>query len=154
MPRRKPPRTCIVDNCPEEPYRRGRCKSHHDESEREMARRNVAIDALNKSTVDDRLLDDLALREELYRLQKRWRDAQRVLESRRGTAAMPLDEAQYAVDWCITLAQEIVDADAALRSGQEVSYLFTHWRKEVWEQLDNLEAGLMSNGHPRDPAGT
>jgi hypothetical protein len=63
---------------------------------------------------------------------------------------MPLDEAEYALEWCIALAQEIVAAEYRLRNGLGISDLrldFT--RRWVWERFSNLEAGLRSNGLTR-----
>jgi len=62
---------------------------------------------------------------------------------------MPADEAEYATEWCIALAIEIVDAELALRDGRAVSNSLADTRAWVWERFNNLEAGLNSNGRPR-----
>jgi hypothetical protein len=63
---------------------------------------------------------------------------------------MPLDEADYAAEWCITLAAEIVNAQRQVAAGQAVSTSFEVVRQWVWERSHNLDAGRRSNGTPRE----
>jgi hypothetical protein len=59
------------------------------------------------------------------------------------------DEAEYAIEWCIALAKEIVDAEIAFRKGTPSSYSLESTREWVWERFHNLEKGIMSNGIKR-----
>ena len=63
---------------------------------------------------------------------------------------MPLDEAEYATEWCISLAQEIVDAQRALTAGTSFQSRWELNAHRFVERLENLEAGLTSNGMPRE----
>jgi hypothetical protein len=59
------------------------------------------------------------------------------------------DEAEYAIEWCIALAIEIVDAEMLYRNGEMPLDSLTHTRFWVWERFKNLENGLRSNGIER-----
>jgi hypothetical protein len=60
------------------------------------------------------------------------------------------EEAEFAMEWCITFAQEIVDAERAARKGNPAPSLHMEsTRQWVRERFRNLERGLMSNGVPR-----
>jgi hypothetical protein len=63
---------------------------------------------------------------------------------------MPLDEADYATDWCIALAEEIVKAQRQVKAGKEIPTSFDLTRQWVWQRLQNLDAGLHSNGTQRE----
>lgn len=128
------------------------CRKHNEERTVRENRRRVAIATLHTAAVGDRLPDDPELRAELLRLQKWWfRVCDAVIEQR-SVGPLPLDEAEYASEWCIALAQELVDAELALRSGKKPDARLEYIRHLVWDRFKNLEASLMSNGIPR-PAG-
>jgi len=74
----------------------------------------------------------------------------KVLMMNKGTKVMPLDEALFAQSWCISLAQEIIDAELATRKGERFSQSLDITREWVWDRFKNLEAGLRSNGTKRD----
>ena len=78
-----------------------------------------------------------------------WNRACGVVQSQYGTELMPLDEAEYACEWCIALAQEIVDAEIAVRAGKRIPDSLEATRFWVWERFKFLETGLRSNGLPR-----
>lgn len=63
---------------------------------------------------------------------------------------MPADEADAALEWCIALAQEIIDAERAHRTGGRVSDKLEATRHWVWDRFNNLEAGRHSNGTARE----
>ena len=127
----------------------GLCQKHYDEDRARKLRRDVAIRALHTSAIDGRVPDDLALRDELYRLVEWWNRACTAVNTRRGSTQMPMDEADDALEWCIALAQEIVDAELAVRAGDKVSDSVASTGAWVWERFRNLEAGLRSNGTTR-----
>lgn len=134
--------------CEEPPYLGGFCKEHHAERTDKMQKREAALKALHFGTVGDRLPDDLALRDELLRLREWWDRACRSVNYQIQDQVL-LDEAKYAVEWCIALAQEIVQGEEAIRDGHPVPYSFKATRGWVWDRFSNLEAGLMSNGVKR-----
>lgn len=59
------------------------------------------------------------------------------------------DEAEYAAQWCISLAREIVIAERAYKAGEAPSHMLEHTLEWVGERFGNLEKGLMSNGVAR-----
>ena len=63
---------------------------------------------------------------------------------------MPREEADYALEWCIALARELVAAELAIREGQEPGFSLETTRAWVWERFRSLKAGLRSNGLPRE----
>ena len=147
----KKKRVCRVSGCNDVPYLGGLCKKHHDEYIRRTQRRDAAIHALHTGAVGERLPDDTSLREELLRLRQWWARACNAVQRQRDEEFMPLDEAEYALEWCITLAQEIIDAELLFRAGKNSTYdsLLAN-RSWVWERFNFLESGLRSNGLPRN----
>lgn len=127
----------------------GLCRRHHEESVVREARRSAALDALETITVDGRLIQDERLREEVLRLRERWDQACRVVQWGKGETTMPLDEAEYALEWCISLAQELVDAEVAARDLGPPPARLDATRDWVWDRFRNLDAGLRSNGLAR-----
>jgi len=146
MPKR--PIVCSHAHC-EEPLKfSGLCSEHFEEQQEKRRRRDAALQALHYGEIDGRLPDDLKLRDELQQLRSWWDRAcfsvnQQIQDS------ILQDEAQYAVEWCISLAQEIVVAELASRSGQPDPSAFISTRDWVWKRFSNLQAGYMSNGVKR-----
>jgi hypothetical protein len=68
---------------------------------------------------------------------------------RRGTKNLPLSEAEYAIDWCIALAKELLSAEDALAIGNKPSSSLEITRGWVNERFENLNADFTSNGLPR-----
>jgi len=140
---------CKVAGCEKPPYRGGLCEQHHREDEAKSRRRNEAVDLLFQSVVDNEVLRTPELREELDRLQRWWQRACWEMRSP-GTDTVFGDEAEFAFEWCVILAQEMVEAERAARSGNSAtSPHLENTRQWVWERFRNLEGGLMSNGVPR-----
>ena len=108
-------------------------------------RRKAALDALHKSEIEGRPPENAELRDELFRIQKWWYRACDAVNYAREDEVL-LDEAKYATEWCIALAQEIVDAEIASRNGQPIPISLERTRDWVWDRFLNLEKGLMSNG--------
>lgn len=146
---RRQHKTCRERNCEEPPYLGGLCEKHHEEDSLRKRRKEAAIQCLHVGVVDGRLPENPELREELSRLRKWWNRACQAVQSRHDATHMPLDEADYALDWCIALAQAIMDAELAFRSGERIPDSLAATRHWVWDRFNNLEAGLRSNGTPR-----
>lgn len=131
------------------PYLGGLCKEHHAEDIEKTRRRDDAIRLLHQSTLDDQRVQTPELRDELYRLQKWWDRACSAVNFQR-TDPFLQDEAPYAVEWCISLAQDIAAAERSSRNGGPATTpqleITRHW---VWERFTHLEQGLMSNGIKR-----
>ena len=144
----KKKKTCSKFRCDNPVYMFGLCKDHHEKAEEDKHRLETAIQALFFSVIDGSLPKNLELREELFRIQKWWHRACDAVNFDRKDEVL-LDDAQYAVEWCIALAKEIVDAEIAFRNGTPPSYSLEDTRTWVWERFHNLEKGLMSNGLKR-----
>jgi hypothetical protein len=144
------PRSCREPRCDEAVHLGGLCQKHHEEDSRRSRRRDAAVGALHTLIIDGRLPEGPGLREELLNLRPWWDRACDAVQTNRGSQLMPLDEAEFALEWCISLAQEIVDAELAVRSGRTIENSLGYTREWVWERFKNLEAGRRSNGLARD----
>lgn len=143
---RKVTRRCRAAGCDELPYLGGLCERHHKEDKATARRRNDAIQLLHLSIIDSEPLRNSELREELTKLQSWWSRACLALQSQRPDPVLQ-DEADYVIEWCISLAQEIVDAERSARTGNlATAPNLEITRQWVWKRLANLERGLMSNG--------
>ena len=139
-------RICRISGCVRDPFLGGLCEEHHRQEQRRQQRRSEAVNALHSGTVDGVIPTDPTIAEQLDRIRVYWDRACYVLHSQRGTVTMPLDEADYATEWCIALAQEIVDAQHAVSSGRPIPSSLALTGQWVWERFHNLDAGLCSNG--------
>ena len=88
---------------------------------------------------------DLSLRNQLFAIRKWWFRACDALNFDRKDSVLQ-NEAEYAMEWCIALAREIVAAERIVKEGGQPSYMLEHTAKWVYERLANLEKGLKSNG--------
>lgn len=140
---------CKEHNYSEPPYLGGFCKKHHEEQIFQEDRRKTALRALETGQIEGRLSENRELREELLRLQKWWYRACDAINYNKKDVALA-DEAAYAAEWGIALAQVIVDAELAHRKGESYNHSWDATRQWVWDRFHNLEAGLMSNGIKRN----
>ena len=108
-----------------------------------------ARDLLFKSVVDGRILSNKELQLELSRLQPWWDRACRSVNFNRIDPIL-LDEAEYAVEWCLSISANIVEEERIFRLTRELEPGLRLAREQVWMRFSNLEAGLMSNGVPRN----
>lgn len=131
------------------PISAGRCAKHHREYEARRALRHAAITALHKITVDDAVPTHAGYRDEIARLSRLLDEINIVRTHRVGRPHIPLDEADDAAEWCVALAEQLVEAERNFRQGKEASYMLDATREWVWNRFDNLQAGLRSNGLPR-----
>ena len=149
MVRRKKPYRCAKDRCEYLPYLGGLCKTHYEEQEVERSLREAALKSIHEGVIDDSTLTIPNLKAELDRLRTYWWAARDVNIARRGTPTMPLEEAPYAQEWCIRLAEQIVIAERAEREGKKPGYPLEECQNWVWQRFENLDKGLHSNGIPR-----
>ena len=148
MSRKRNITECSKYGCKEPPYLGGLCKAHNEENRHKEVRRDAAIHALHFGSIDGSYPKNAELHEELEKIRKWWHRACDAVNYGRVDDVL-LDEAEYALKWCISLAQEIVDAEIAYRTDASVSESFAYTKQWVWERFQNLEAGLMSNGIER-----
>lgn len=148
MPRRKISH-CLKFGCDEPPYLGGLCEEHHNQEESRQTRRMYGRDLLLKSVVDGRILSNKELQLELSRLQRWWDRACRSVNFNR-TDPLLQDEAEYAIEWCLSISASIVEEERIFRQQSELEPSLRLAREQVWMRFTNLEAGLMSNGIPRD----
>lgn len=149
---RKKTRVCEHDRCSEPPFLGGLCQRHHEEESSRRQLRDDAVRALHAGVVDGGPLKDPELEADWLRLVDRWHRVCLVVQTAHGTPEMPHEEAEYATDWCISLAQEIIKATRARMRGDHVASSLAMTRQWVWERFDNLERGLRSNGTSRTRA--
>lgn len=144
---------CRENGCAKEPDLGGLCRRHHDEAARKEERRYSAFTCLNSQAIDGQVPTDPGLRDELGRLCRWWDRACFAVRTEHDSESLPLDEARYAMEWCIALAAEIVQAELAIRAGGNPAPSLQATRSWVWDRFENLETGLMSNGIPRPKPG-
>ena len=114
-------KTCYIHKCKNEPYRVGLCEKHYTEKQIKNDREENAIQTLHFGLINGSEITDKNLEEELTLLRKWWDRVGKVLIMNKGTKMMPLGEARFARSWCISLAQEIIDAELARRKGERFS---------------------------------
>ena len=147
MPKR--PNECVKPHCTAPLFLGGLCKEHHKEDAAKQFRRDTALRLLDSGRIDNEVVRPGPLREEFYRLQDWWRQVCDHVNSQREHPILR-DETEYAVQWCIGLAEMIIDEERERRAGQEVdSGSYQYLRKDLWERFEYLEQGLRSNGLKR-----
>ncbi|MFH2125986.1 MAG: hypothetical protein ABIK12_05685 [Pseudomonadota bacterium] len=139
---------CIKHHCYEKPYCGGFCRKHYEGHLIEENLYNGALEALHEGTIEGHYPKNAELQDELIRIQEWWFRACRS-ENYNMVDDILQDEAKYAVEWCISLAKEIVRAEIAFRNGQAFPLSLERTREWVWDRFHNLEIGLMSNGVER-----
>ena len=142
---------CYKSGCSDRPYVGGLCQKHQEEDLRRSQRRDTAVKLLQTCTIDGiARLENKEFHDELLRLRIWWHLARDVSTIRNFRSnKMPSGQAMYASEWCISLAQELINADCALREGKCVSSKLDGTRGWVWGRFKKLEAGPQGNGFPR-----
>jgi hypothetical protein len=137
---------CRESRCSEPAYFDGRCERHYGEYKAKQQRRERVLAALHGT--QPWAPQDPALREDWLRLLPWWNRICSAINANRLDPELG-DETHAAMEWCIALAAELIDADQALRSGAKPGYVLEYARHWVWERFRNIEAGLGSNGTKR-----
>jgi hypothetical protein len=117
----------------------GLCRVHYDEESRRTQLHEAAITALHTGEVEGMYLVDETLREDLQQLRDRWFVVCDVVISGRGRDLVPLEHAEYAKEWCISLAEQIVEAQRAITVGKTVASTFEFTKSWVWKRLHDIE---------------
>ena len=141
-------RTCRKHRCEDEPYLGGLCRKHHDEQAELRRRDDDGRTLLDRYTVDGSVVGTQTLEEELDRIRQYWSDSCRAVQQQRDIGVIPLEEAEYAITWCIRIASGIVDDERAARKDPSTKGTI-EMRRHFWERFDFLEQGLHSNGTTR-----
>jgi hypothetical protein len=113
-------------------------------------RRETAIELLHTGMLDRRIVESSALREELRCAQEWWHKACTAINEGRKDPVLQ-EEAQFALEWCIGIAQKLIEQELAARNG---TILPNASELEIckaiqWRKFAMLEAGFMSNGIKR-----
>ena len=140
--------TCRKGRCKEPPFLGGLCKAHHEEDHAKELARRAAIEALTTLTIDGKLPHKSGLKDELLKAARWWDRACMALRSERQDSVLK-DETEYATEWCIAIANAIIQEETSFRAGREPDATTLYLKKLSWERFENLEAGLMSNGVKR-----
>lgn len=142
-------KTCTAPRCEEPPYLGRLCKDHYEKMEDCRRREDAATQFLHTGIIDAQLIQHPELRDEFHQISKWWDRVCQAIQTRHDAIHMPLEEAEFAISWCTSIAQLIIEAELAFRAGKEISLLLRAKREPYWERFHNLEAGLASNGTPR-----
>ena len=124
----------------------GLCRRHFEKADQRHRRFMEAADVLHSGLIDKETIRPGSLREELQRIQKWWGE---VCTAEIAGREHPLlkEETRFGTDWCILIAQEIIDAERDVRAGKVGDTEVRRFRREqAWKRFENLEQGLMSNG--------
>ena len=103
---------------------------------------------LHTGTIDGNVITNEELRIEFFKLQTWWTKTCDAMNYGMFKEVF-FGEEQYAIEWCISLTEEIVEDELAFRQGKEPTSSIQITRKWVWDRFENLEKGLMSNGISR-----
>ena len=141
-------RACRVADCGNLATLAGLCDLHASEDRTSRENRDMALRLLHFGQVEGRCPADKKLRSELDDLREWWFRACNSVNTGSQDEVL-LDEAEYALEWCIRLAEQIGLAELSLRAGDSVPVSLQSTSRWVWERFTNLEAGLASNGVSR-----
>ena len=147
--RRRRTLDCRSRGCENVVFMGGLCKDHFEESEIKRRRRRDAIDTLHRRIIDGQLPQNLILKDELASLCPWWDRACMAVNSRRSVDMLPFDEANDAVEWCISVAEGIIDQERTFRENGRFDPTAAAFRQWAWDRFAYLEKGLRSNGTPR-----
>ncbi len=127
----------------------GLCQQHIDEETIRHQRREVAISVLHTGSYNEQYMIEEPFIEEWKRVRRWWHQACDAYNNQR-THPVLHDETEYALDWCVGIAQELIDAQRDVRAGKQGDTPTRQYvREQFWERFENMEKGLMSNGIAR-----
>jgi len=143
--------SCKKSRCEEPAEIMGLCHEHYAEHVEAQMCCDEAIRVLHHGILDGQTIQKTELAEEFRKLQEWWRRACDSINFQRKDPILR-DEAKYASEWCISLAQVIIKEERLFRNGNVRPPPWNFIRDSVWDRFKNLEEGLMSNGvaRPKD----
>ncbi|MGA3286352.1 MAG: hypothetical protein ABSD46_02885 [Bacteroidota bacterium] len=101
--------------------------------------RNDAINVLHTGAVDGRLPDNPTLRKELLHLCKWWQRACSVVQNHRDTNLLSVTDANDVIALSISASKEILEAERAFRSGEQIDDIPSIKRSWAVERMQELE---------------
>lgn len=137
-------RKCTISYCRERVEAGGLCEKHLAAKHQKEIRRDEAIRVLHSGVLEGESFQNSELRKEFTKLQEWWFRACDAVNFRREDPILK-DEAQYAIAWCGSLAELIIDDEKADRKCAPRP-AWNCLREQLWGRFTNLEAGLRSNG--------
>lgn len=140
-------RSCSRLHCDNPSFLGGLCEHHHEDAERKRLRRDAALAVLNRGQIDEQPVLPGPLRDEFWRLRDWWFDVCSYASRDREHPVLR-DETEYAVEWCIGLAEYLIDEERDRPAGKQDA-AHEYLRRHLWERFENLQRGLRSNGIPR-----
>jgi len=145
-------KACGKFQCEKPLYKGGLCQKHFEEADHRHHRFMEAADVLRNGVIDGECIRLGPLLEEFQRVQKWWTQVCAAEIAGREHPVLK-DETPFGTDWCIAIAQEIIDAERDLRAAKPSDTEIRKYRREeTWKRFENLERGLMSNGVARPAA--
>ena len=137
-------KVCAEFRCDELVYAGELCQRHFEEDARNLRRFMAASNVLHTGLIDGEYIGPGPLRDELHRIQDWWRHVCAADIAGREHPVLK-DETRFGADWCIAIAQEIIDAERDRRAGKPGdTEVRKYLRDETWKLFENLERGLMS----------
>lgn len=140
---------CFEGNCTEPAALAALCLVHYKRHELRERARSCAVDALHEGVPYAAEVGVANFAQEFRSLQRWWWRACDGVNCKRSHEKLPLEEAPYAVEWCISLAVELLEAMRLVSSSGEPPARLADTRSWVWDRFWNLEEGRSSNGQPR-----
>jgi hypothetical protein len=139
MKTRKGITTCIVYDCPNEPYLGGRCKEHYEEDQQKRESRESALHLLHLGMVDDQILTNNELKKKFQRISPWWKEVCFVINNHMATDKLSIVDANGLNELCISAAREIVEAERSFRTGDQIDDLPFSCLDRLMERIDELE---------------
>ena len=128
----------------------GLCEEHHAEHLEELRKHDEAVNVLHHGLLEGQPFQKQNIVEEYWRIRNWWDRTCDSVNSQREDDILR-GEAQYALDWCISLTRQLIQEEIAFRKGHDYPQPWNNTRDWVWERFKNLQAGLMSNGRQQPP---
>ena len=119
------------------------CQEHHAQQQESDRRRERALAVLHYRVSDTAARKSDAFADDWRALRDRWRIVCDVMTSQRGRRNLSLEEAEYAMIRCTSLALELLDAEDAAAQGRSPASSPQDTRRWVLERLRSLDAGLI-----------
>jgi hypothetical protein len=132
-------KTCIIDDCLNEPHLGGRCKEHYEEYRQQKELRDSALHLLGFGMVDDQILTNDELKNKFQRVSLWWQRVCFVEIGNKSTHQLSIADAKDLHPLCISAAKEIVEAERSFRTGEQIDDLPFSCLGWLLERIDELE---------------
>jgi hypothetical protein len=139
---------CRHSRCDKEGRLLGLCEEHYAEHLKDKQQHDEAVYVLHHALLEKQPFQKETIAEEYYRIRGWWNRACNSVNYEREDEILR-DEAECALDWCISLTRQLIQEELSYRKGEDYPQPWNSTRDWVWERFANLEKGLMSNGRER-----